>query len=94
MTAPAHPHWCDSSACEAGAVGGLHRSTTARINLKRNEPPRLLLMLTMPAGGPVRIRLVAISDILVNEVSLSVDEGALTAATLSKLVKDAAPPDV
>lgn len=88
---PPHPPWCDRSACEV-ATGGAHRGTAARVNLRRNEPPRLLILLTQTPGQPVRVRLVIIGNLIINEITLSIDEAHLAQAALVKVIAQAAPP--
>lgn len=86
-----HPPWCDAAGCEV-AAGGAHRSTATRVNLRRGQPPRLLLMLSQAAPGPVMIRMVVLGDMLINEITVSLDEAHLAGATLLKLVRLAQPP--
>lgn len=94
MSPVPHPSWCDTTVCEAGALGGLHRSATSRIKLRRgNEPPTALVMLVATVEGLTRIRLVVIGDTLINEVAMTLDEAHLLSAILAKLVEQAAPAD-
>jgi hypothetical protein len=75
------------------ATGGAHRGTPARIALRRNESPRLLVLLTQQPGQPVRVRLVVIGDLLISEVTLSIDEADLARAAIAKVIEQARLPE-
>lgn len=93
MTAPAHPAWCDPARCQAAAQGP-HEATPARVTLRgRRANPKLLLVLWAPAvGTPVKIRIVALGELLVTSVDLSLDEATLLRSWVDKLLERAAPP--
>jgi hypothetical protein len=62
------------------------------VNLRRNEPPRLLILLTQTPGQPVRVRLVVLGNLLINELTLSLDEAHLAMNGLQKVIRQASPP--
>lgn len=94
MTTVPHPAWCSASRCTASGDGP-HESepTTIRVH-QRGAPPRLLLMLWAPrTGHPVRLRMVAIGDHLINTIDLDLDSGHLAAVTILRLLDEARPPE-
>lgn len=84
--ATAHPLWCDTTVCEV-SLGGAHRSEATTVYLRRGRAPRLLLMLSQPERGAVMIRMVVIGDMVINELTVSIDEAHLAAAALLKSIK-------
>jgi hypothetical protein len=92
MTASAHPAWCAPSRCGAGVQGGAHEGTPSRVTTRRrrNEPPRMLMLLLQRPGELARLRIVVITDSLVNSTDLDLDTAALAAATITGLIEQAA----
>lgn len=94
MTAPAHPAWCSPGRCTASGDGP-HESEAVAIKVRqRGEPPRVLLLLWAPhSGQPVRLRMVAIGEHLINTVDLDLDSAHLMAVTVMRLLDRARPPE-
>ena len=91
MTAPAHPAWCDRSACEV-ASGGAHRGEPTRVRLRPNQQPRLLLLLTAEPGKATMIRMVVVGSVIISETTITLDEAHLAANGLLALIAQATPP--
>ncbi len=85
-----HPHWCSPGRCHA-ATQGPHESEPARIRAG-GRGARLLMLLWQQPGDRVRLRIVAIGSMLINEVDLDLDTAHLAQATITKMLELAAPP--
>ena len=85
-----HPDWCSPSHCTA-AAGGRHESLPTTVTGPRGKAPRVMVWLIAAENGPIRLRFVVIGDLLVNDVILDLDGGALLAARITKLIERAAP---
>ena len=86
-----HPRWCSPGRCHT-ALQGPHEGEPARI-AARDRGARLLMLLWQQPGQRTRLRIVAIGSMLINEVDLDLDTAHLAAATITKLLADAAPPE-
>jgi hypothetical protein len=92
---PTHPHWCDPARCTA-AGDGPHESAPTTVRVGRTaEPSRVLLLLWAPgrAGRPTKLRMVVISDMLVNSIDFDLDSAHLTMNTIGRLLALARPPE-
>lgn len=86
-----HPHWCSIGRCHS-ALQGPHESEPMRIAAD-GRGARLLMLLWQQPGARVRLRIVAIGDMLINEVDLDLDTAQLAQVTIAKLLGLTAPPD-
>lgn len=80
-----HPQWCDPTLCDLDR-GGTHLSRPVKITALRSRQPRVQLLLVGPLRGPVRIRLVTVSDLIINSVDVSTEFAARLADHLGQLV--------
>lgn len=79
-----HPNWCAPTRC-AVRGGGVHESEPIRV-ASRGRTPRFLASLTQARSGPVRLHLIVVGDMIINDISVDVDTAHLLLATLGQLI--------
>jgi hypothetical protein len=87
----AHPTWCTSTRCGIKA-NGVHESEPVRVTSGRGRGvPRFLASLTQARSGPIRLHLIIVGDMIINDISVDVDTAHLLLASLSQLIDLAQP---
>jgi hypothetical protein len=92
VTGPARPPWCDLTRCTVADGTGLHQSGFTVVTTGRKRVPRIILLLVSPpAGQPVRMRLVLETDVIVASAEIDLDTGALLGRQIERLVDSTRP---
>jgi hypothetical protein len=81
-----HPRWCSVARCGIGGGHGRHESEPLRVPAK-GRTPRITAALTQTVNGPVRVHLIMVGDLIVNDLSITLDTAHMFVAALTQLIE-------